>query len=184
MDGYQFIAAIFQSLISLAWPAALVACVWLFRERLNTLLPLLRMKYKDFDMSFRLEQAEKEAAQIPPSPPSPDLEPTPEEKTRFEQLAEISPRSAIIEIRGELEEALKNVLQRRGKFLDRPTTMMSGTRILRGEKLIDATTSALLDDLRAIGNEATHNREREFTKDDAMRIRRLADQVTQRLSLI
>lgn len=184
MDGYQFIAAIFQSLISLAWPAALVACVWLFRERLNTLLPLLRMKYKDFDMSFRLEQAEKEAAQIPPSPPSPDLEPTPEEKTRFEQLAEISPRSAIIEIRGELEEALKNVLQRQGRFLDRPITMMAGTRILRGEKLIDATTSALLDDLRAIGNEASHNREREFTKDDAMRIKKLADQAIQRLSLI
>jgi hypothetical protein len=57
MDGYQFSAAIFQSIASLAWPAALVACVWLFREKLSTLLPLLRMKYKDLDVSFRFEKS-------------------------------------------------------------------------------------------------------------------------------
>lgn len=184
MDGYQFIAAIFQSLISLAWPAALVVCVWLFREKLNTLLPLLRMKYKDLDISFRLDEAEKEAAKIPPTPPSPDLEPTPEEKTRFEQLAKISPRAAIVEIRSELEEAIKGVLQRRGRFLDKPVTLLTATRILRGEKVIDEATSALLDDLRAIGNDAVHNTNRDFTTDDALRVRKLADQVIQHLSLI
>jgi hypothetical protein len=93
MDGYQFIA-IFQSVVSLAWPAAVFGSVWLFRDKLRTLLPLLRMKYKDLDLSFRLDEAEREAAKIPPTPPSPDLEPTPEEKTRFERLARISPRAA------------------------------------------------------------------------------------------
>ena len=74
MDGYQFIAAILQSVVSLAWPAAIFGSVWLFRDKLRTLLPLLRMKYKDLDVSFRLDEAEKEAAKIPPTPPSPDLE--------------------------------------------------------------------------------------------------------------
>lgn len=184
MDVYQFIAAIFQSLVSLAWPAALIVCVWLFREKLNVLLPLLRMKYKDFDVSFRLEQAEKEAAQIPPAPPSITLEPTPEEKSRFDQLVQISPRSAIVEIRAELEDALKDALQRRGRLLDKPVTMVAATRILRNEELIDGTTSALLDDLRVIGNEASHSSEREFTKDDALKVRKLANQAIQRLSVI
>jgi hypothetical protein len=44
MDGYQFIASFFQSLVSLAWPAALLIAVLLFRERLRSLLPLLRVK--------------------------------------------------------------------------------------------------------------------------------------------
>ncbi|MEZ2146360.1 hypothetical protein AAE026_29290 [Bradyrhizobium sp. DN5] len=87
------------------------SCVWLFREKLNTLLPFLRMKYKDFDVSFRLDQAEKEAALILPRPPSPDLEPTPEEKSRFEKVAEHSPRAAILEKRAELEQVVKTAAE-------------------------------------------------------------------------
>jgi hypothetical protein len=47
MDWLQFISSIVQSLVSLAWPAAFVAAVWLFREKSTALLPLLRFKYKD-----------------------------------------------------------------------------------------------------------------------------------------
>jgi hypothetical protein len=35
MDGYQFIAAILQSVVSLAWPAAVFGSVWLFRDKLR-----------------------------------------------------------------------------------------------------------------------------------------------------
>ncbi len=171
----------FQSLVSLAWPAALVACVWLFREKLNSLLPLLRMKYKDFDMSFRLEQAEKEAAQIPKPPPSPDLEPTPEEKSRFEKVAEHSPRAAILEKRVELEQVLRSVAE---PYL---TTMHSRnwknlsltelTRTLRRQSIINEKTSALLDDLRTIGNQAAHSPEgSEFTVAEALRFGQLTDE--------
>jgi Domain of unknown function (DUF4145) len=184
MDGYQFIAAILQSVVSLAWPAAIFGSVWLFCDKLRTLLPLLRMKYKDLDVSFRLDEAEKEAAKIPPTPPSPDLEPTPEEKTRFEQLARISPRAAIVEIRSELEETVKEAVQRLGTFINKPVTLLTATRILRRQKVIDEATSALLDDLRAIGNDAVHNTSREFTTEEALRMRKLADQVIQRLSLV
>src|SRR2546430_842534 len=111
MDGYQFISSILQSLGSLAWPISFVIAVWLFREKLNSLLPLLRMKYKDLDVSFRLDQAEKEAAQIPKAPPSPDLDPTPEEKSRYEKIAEHSPRAAILEKRAELEQVLRSVAE-------------------------------------------------------------------------
>jgi hypothetical protein len=37
---------------------------------------------------------------------------------------------------------------------------------------------------RAIGNDAVHNTSREFTTEEALRMRKLADQVIQRLSLL
>src|SRR5882757_545617 len=116
MDGYQFTAAMFQSVVSLAWPASVVAAVWLFREKLTQLLPFLRLKHKETEVSFRLDQAEKEAAKLPPPAPSPDLERTPEEKSKFEQVAEISPRAAILEARAELEDVVRGMGLRHGRL--------------------------------------------------------------------
>jgi Domain of unknown function (DUF4145) len=180
MDGYQFLASILQSLVSLAWPIAFVIAVALFREKLTQLLPFLRVKLKDTEVSFRLDQAEKESAQIPKAPPSPDLEPTPEEKSRYERIAEHSPRAAILEKRAELEQVLRSVAEpyltetspRSWKTL----SLTSAIRVLRNHKVIDEKTSALLDDLRTIGNRAAHRADgNEFTKDEAIRFGKLAD---------
>jgi hypothetical protein len=185
VNGYGLIASIVQSLVSLAWPAALVAIVWLFRRRLEDLLPMLRAKYKDVEISFRLEQAEKEAAALPAPPASdnPDTEPTPEEKTRFEQIADISPQAAIMELRRELEEFLTGVAKEYNLPLPTPRSLGSITRMLRRREIIDQHASALLDDLRAVGNAAAHGgNQTEFSKDDALRYRNLADEFIRRLS--
>jgi hypothetical protein len=186
VNGYGLIAAIVQSISSLAWPTALVAIVWLFRRRLEDLLPMLRAKYKDFEISFRLEQAEKEAAALPPLPTSADSdsEPTPEERDRFEQIAEISPRAAIMELRRDLEEFLKGIAQQYN--LDpRPMSIASITRMLRSRELIDQHTSALLDDLRAVGNAAAHGgNETQFSTEDARRFRLLAEDLFRRFAAI
>jgi hypothetical protein len=185
MDGYQFSAAIFQSLVSLAWPAALVICVLLFKERLQSLLPFLRLKHKDTEVSFRLEQAEKESAEIAQTdlePPSPDLLPTPEEKSRFEKVAEHSPRAAILEKRAELEQAMRSIATSfwSGTTTSSPSpraiSLTQALRILRNQGIIDERTSALLDDLRTIGNQAAHSSDgSEFTKEAALRFGKLAD---------
>jgi hypothetical protein len=47
VNGYGLTASIIQSIVSLAWPAAIVAIVWLFRDKLVDLLPLLRVKHKE-----------------------------------------------------------------------------------------------------------------------------------------
>lgn len=93
MNLYQFIAAMFGSLMSAAWPAAFVFAVWLFRERLTELLPLLRLKHKDWQISFGLDKAEEDVKRIP-TPSEPELLPAPdvEEKSRLETLAKIAPR--------------------------------------------------------------------------------------------
>lgn len=193
MDGYQFIAAIveaiFKFLGNLGWPAVIVISVWLFRERLNSLLPLLRMKYKDFDVSFRLDQAEKKAARIPAPPPSPDLAPTPEEKSRFEKVAEQSPRAAILEKCAELEQVVRSAAEpyvstsiaRSWKTL----ALSTAIRVLRHQNMIDDKTSALLDDLRVIGNRAAHAVDGdEFTKEEALRFGKLADDAVAMIQIL
>lgn len=180
MDGYQFTAAVFQSIVSLAWPVAFVAAVALFRGKLNELLPHLRLKHNDTEVSFRLDQAEKESAQIPKAPPSPDLEPTPEEKRRYERVAEHSPRAAILEKRAELEQALRSVAEpyATGTSPSKFISLTSAIRLLRNHKIIDGNTSALLDDLRAIGNRAAHSEDgNEFTKEEALRFGKLTDDI-------
>ena len=107
MDGYQFSASLFQSLTSLAWPAALIVCVWLFRAQLAGLLPNLKVKHKDWEISFRLNEAEKAAANLPAASDSQEPPPpTPEEKSRFYQIAKISPRAAILEMRATLDDGV------------------------------------------------------------------------------
>lgn len=192
MDGYHLTAAlaesVFKFLGSLAWPAAFFGAAWLFREKLVSLLPFLRMKYKDLDVSFRLEQAEKEAAQIPP-PADPVLAPTPEEKSRFELVAEHSPRAAILEKRAELDQVIRAAAE---PYLTQtspknwktvPTT--TAIRALRSQSVIDDRTSALLDDLRVIGNRAAHGADGDaITKEEALRFGKLADSTMQFIQML
>lgn len=189
MDGYQFIASILQSISSLAWPLAFVVAVALFRGKLIELLPYLSLKHKDTEVSFRLEQAETVAAQIPKAPPSPDLEPTPEEKSRFERVAEHSPRAAILEKRAELEQTLRSVAEpylvatNSKSWKSLPLT--SAIRTLRQHKIIDENTSALLDDLRSIGNRAAHSADgSEFTISEALRFGKLTDDIIALIRLL
>jgi hypothetical protein len=177
MDWLQFIADVIKSLVSLAWPAALVTAVWLFREKLTELMPLLRLKYKDIDVSFRLDQAEKEAEALSPPVPNDTPEPTPEETDKFNRLVRISPSSAIAEKSREVEAALAEF----GSAIElkerQPLGWVGWTRILRKHELIDSATAGLLDDLRSVRNAAVHGGRTELSADDAYRFGALADKL-------
>jgi hypothetical protein len=111
------------------------------------LMPHLRLKYKDLDVSFRLDKAEEAASQLPPAAQASD-QPTPEERSRFEQLARISPRAAILEMRSDLEEALRSPYR-----MSDPVNAYNGAnlqvmiRALRKNSYIDEKTAGILDDL-------------------------------------
>jgi hypothetical protein len=183
MNRYQFIAAIFQSVVSLAWPATVFGCVWLFREKLAELLPFLRVKHKDFEMSFLLDRAEKEAAKLTPPLDKADAEPTPEQKSRFREIAGISPRAAIQLMRGNLEEAVRTFGQAVGISNISPyMNYASLVRELRKHHLIDTNTGALLDDLRGIGNAAAHNQGNP-TEQEALRFGELAEKLIRQLDI-
>ena len=82
-----------------------------------------------------------------------------------------------MEIRRELEETLTGVVKEHGLSQRLVMSLGSMTRLLRNRNLIDHHTSALLDDLRVLGNAAAHgSNETEFTKEDAFRYRKLADE--------
>jgi hypothetical protein len=107
MNAYGLVAVIIQSIFSLAWPVALVIVVFLFRRELRKILPALRVKYGDLEVSMRLDKAEEAAAALPEPPEEvAEARPTPEEVDRFEQIADLSPRAAILEERANLKEAV------------------------------------------------------------------------------
>jgi hypothetical protein len=195
MDGYQFLASLFQSfvsflaslfqsLVSLAWPAAVFGSVWLFREKLTELLPLFRIKHGKWEFSFRLKQAEKAAAGLPRLPPTPEAEPTPEEKQDFEETAEISPREAILEVRSDIEGAVRSLAEKAQLLTPKVQSVLGLTRLLRNRNIVDAKMSSLLVDLRVLGNSAAQGPDAQFTKEEALRYRALADQAIAQLQLI
>ena len=179
MDGYTFTAEIVKAVTSMiaafALPAALVICIWLFKEKLAMLLLMLRVRHKDWEASFRWDKAEAEAKKLPNAPFDPDAQPTPEERSRFEQMARISPRGAILEVAAQLEEAVRSYASAKG-FANYSRRYALLIRLLRSNRLIDSNTSALLDDLRNIGNAAAHNLS-DPTEMEAIRHKKLADQI-------
>ena len=171
MNGYGLTAAIVTAMASLGWPLAVFGAIWLFRDKILELLPSLQLKYKDAEFSFRLAKAEKEAAALPPPPPSdPESEPTQEEVSSFEETARRSPRAAILEMRAELDETLRNFVVRHGL---KASGMLAMARMLRNQGLITPEVSALLENVRVMGNSAAHQASIELTFSDAKRYRSL-----------
>lgn len=178
MDWLQFVSSVIGSL---AWPVAAVAAIIIFQKKIAELMPRLKLKYKDFEASFRLDQAEKEAASLPPTPSTPEAQPTPEEKAKFESLAEVSPRAAILEARLEIEDAVRDLARVSGLASDRIQSVLGLTRLLRSREVIDHQTAALLDDLRVVGNQAAHDSRTNFETVDALRYKVLTDRLLSQL---
>jgi hypothetical protein len=194
MTGYGLIATIVQSIASLAWPGVLFAIVWLFRKRLEALLPGLRAKFKNFEIFLPvpalLNQAEKEAEALPPSPDLSDYEDepdygdqptTPEEEAaaQFERIAAISPQVAIAGLLRELVEFLKEMATEYGLDPRTGSSLNGLIGLLRRRKIIDKHTSALLMFLSAVNDAAAHGEY--ISKEDAMRYQNLAADLLRRI---
>ncbi len=186
MNLYQFIASLVQSLVSLGWPIAFVVAVWLFRKEIRSMLPRVRFKYKDVDVTFRLDEAEKVAKALPaPTPDSVPVLETQEEKDKFDKIAELSPRAAMLELRNELQGVVTDFGMYKGVIFKPPrNTLGYMVRVLRNQAMIDVETTKILDDLRAIGNTAAHDDRAEITRDEAMRYKALVEVVLGRLRAI
>ena len=177
MDHYAFIVEIVKALTSMiaafALPVALIVCVWLFKEKL--LILMFQVRHKDWEASFRWDKAERAVKRLPSAPFDPEAQPTPEERSRFEQIARISPREAILEVATQLEEAVRSYASANG-FAHYSRRYALLIRLLRSKRLIDANTSALLDDLQNIGNAAAHDLS-DPTENEAIRYKKLSDQL-------
>jgi hypothetical protein len=115
MDWLQFIAALVSAL---AWPVTLLALALLLRRPIIELIPGLRkLKFKEFEAEFR----EKVADSKPPIAQGVQFinEKIEEEKISFlkpisyyRDLAQVSPRAALMEVWMEVETAASEVYYR------------------------------------------------------------------------
>ncbi len=94
MEILNFVAALVDSL---AWPAALVTVLVLFRRPLRALLPNLnRLRYKGLEVEFGQELAAVRQ-QIKPATDAKKLQADQEAADYYRAVGETSPRTAIIE---------------------------------------------------------------------------------------
>ncbi|MCG2665943.1 DUF4145 domain-containing protein [Bradyrhizobium sp. GCM10023182] len=177
MDGFTLTAEIVKAVTSMvaafAWPIGLLGVLLSFRKKLNELLPLLILKYKDVQISFGLDKAEEDAKRLP-EPPEPELVPAPDvdEKSRLDALARLSPRAAIMQARADIETAVNSFASAVGMSRGRASFPKTVSELDRNQ-LIDKTTVDLLHELRQIGNAAAHNMS-EPTETEALRYQELA----------
>ncbi len=178
MDWLQFFSAILDSL---AWPTAAIVAILVMRRPLRLLLPLLRrLRYKDVQLDFeeKLDETEaKVSERVPPEPA--DFAAVDEDREQEFRLAiDLSPNSAVMEAWIEIERTLRVFAKESGMSLRRGNSVLFLTLVMKKKGLIDAQTSALLDDLRILRNLAVHpSDERQITVEEAERFVHLADQV-------
>lgn len=156
MDWLQFIAAVIGSL---AWPLTLAAAFFILKSYLPSVFPFIeRLKYKDFEVEFRKsvhELAAKSKVALP--------EPIPEEpaapKNHLYSLAEISPRSAILEAWLEVETAAAKTLQAKDPSLSSKVRMAAPLRIgelLTRKEVLNDQQLEIFHRLRDLRNKAVH----------------------------
>jgi hypothetical protein len=166
MDLLTFISTLVGHL---AWPIAAVAVLWMFRQSLVQLIPLLRKaKYKDFEVEFgeRLQAIEAEAEIILPKPEPRALPQAGGELESLAKLAELSPRGAIVEAFTHVEAAVNALAEAAG--IDPSTRTFTGRVLaLGGKGIVTPEYGPLFDRLRALRSVAAHSSAYEPTSEQA-----------------
>ena len=174
MDWLQFFASIVGSV---AWPAAVVALVFLLREPLGKVVPLIRtLKYKDWqiDVGQELEAAREKVEGNGDQAIAVPEEPTP----AIRQLAQIDPRAAALSAWAPVELALKDLGRETGAFqTDVPMSVL--IRRLHSQGVVDDSAYQVLERLRRIRNEAVHLSEISF--DEAISMGEMCEWALQKL---
>jgi hypothetical protein len=186
MDWFGFVANLVDSL---AWPIAAIVLVLFLRKPIKNLLPLLqRLKYKELELEFgkRVEEVKDELATELPSDAA--ILP-PGEINALHRLAELSPRSVVLEAWRNVElAALEAARSIGGESFRNKTLTYQAIRLLERTESLDRNVISLLRDLRGLRNEAAHAPELALTKNASLEyaesaatvaryLRRIADKV-------
>ena len=113
MDALTFLAKLIEALI---WPVAIVVLVVILRNEVRTLITTLtKIKAGPVEAEFGREVAKLHASAegVDDLPPPEQLTP---EKQMLLQLAQINPRSAILEAWFGIEEALRQAAHNQGAY--------------------------------------------------------------------
>jgi hypothetical protein len=179
VDWLTFIAELVKSL---AWPAAGIAAVLVFRRPLLDLIPALRrLRFKEFEIEFGREllEAERRAILLGSSTTQGLLE-NEAAPQRLRQIASVSPSAAILEAWRDIEAAAVDVTSGRG------VTVTGGMwelfLALKKEALLNSTEFALLNSLRQLRNKIAHTPEGEVVNEEqALRYAEIATRLAEAL---
>lgn len=166
MDWLQFISSIVNAL---AWPAAFIILVFLLRNPVKELVPLLqKMKYKDFEMEFgkKLSEAREDITLVGLAESEEEISP---QEERILELARVSPRAAVTEAWRWVElatlDAANNLL---GSEFTNKTATFQAIRKLERDDRMDRGAVTLMRDLRGLRNDAVHSPEFALSVESAL----------------
>ena len=173
MDWLTFIAQMTQAL---AWPVTAVVMVVLLRRPLARLIPLLqRLRYGPLELDFERRVAELAVEAERELPPEPRPGDNPAE-ARLLELAQVSPRAAVLEAWLQVEQAAMALSRREGLAL---SSRELRTPLLLGQALeqagaLDESKLEIYHRLRNLRNAAAHATGFELDTDAALEYVRLA----------
>ncbi|NTT87388.1 hypothetical protein [Tabrizicola fusiformis] len=163
---------------SLAWPLAIVAVAWMFKDPITTLMDKIRKASfggVSVEISGKLDDAEKIVQEEAPEQSAASDANNDERK----EALQYPPDYVVINEWRSIEIMLRKIAQSRG-MTGRAQSRMT-IRDLMKMDLIKPTTVALMDDLAAIRNRVAHG-EAEVSQADALRFLDLASIVKADLS--
>lgn len=193
MDWLQFSASVIGSL---AWPIALVALGFMFRDQFKGLLKKIKhAKGGGFELDFsedvkrivaEAEQVKHEAAPIEPGMkfgnPTAIQGPPPDDKDKLYELLKERPSALILDSWRDVERATQDVITELGFDMgattrrNAPPTLWP--RLLQTNGVLSAEEAALLADLRTLRNKVAHATDWEPTVPDALDYHRTAGLIT------
>tara|TARA_R110002073_G_scaffold264557_1_gene427609 strand:+ start:1330 stop:1890 length:561 start_codon:yes stop_codon:yes gene_type:complete len=177
MDYLQFFASIIESIV---WPITVVVGILLLRRNIETIVPYIqRIKVKDFELD--LKEAKQELPLEVTFEPAPDLlSKTKDQFSDLYQLAELSPRAAILESWLQVESALSKLalakLDDQGAMLAIPPLRLN--EYLKRKSVISNEQYRFVNRLRELRNKSVHLLDMNISLDEASDYIDLARSVT------
>lgn len=162
MDWLTF----FSNIISaVAWPIAAVILVVLFKDEIKKVTPYVkRLKAGPLEAEF-----EREVKELTESTTT-NTDQSPASKALLYQLAEMHPRSAILESWVRVEAAARAVIAT-DNFAPTKTSYVPAARLtdtLLNLEVLDQSQTSLFNELRRLRNEVAHEKGIEPTQDSAL----------------
>lgn len=175
MTFLEFLAALVDSL---AWPALVGYVIYLLRDSFAALLRRLSsVKYKELEAQFREALSEIKLPQEPASAESLSLEDEPSrpDTVSLIELADVSPRVAVMEAWIKIEHATRDYLESAG--LDRRYSYQGLRRLPKSDRSKLEPILMPYQELRILRNKAAHGLESDLTPDVARDYIRVASEV-------
>jgi hypothetical protein len=183
MDTLTFISEMVKALI---WPVVVLILVAILRKPISDLIPLLQhLKYKELELDFgrRAEAIQAEAAAH-----IPQIAVGPSQDEHIQQLAQVSPRSAVIEAWMNVESAAKSAFSKlfesNGPRSLITTSSFKIIDLLGSNSRVSPEISSFLRRLREMRNQAVHTPEFVITQQSALEYADAADKVASYLRSI